>query len=103
MGELYWLRRPYVHRGLHDKAKGIVENSASAVKAAMGKGYAIEVDLRATAGNMPVVFHDATLDRLTEEKGPVAAREAADLRTIPLRGSSDTILSFAELLAIIGA
>jgi len=102
MGELYWLRRPYAHRGLHDKAKGIVENSASAVKAAMGKGYAIEVDLRATAGNMPVVFHDATLDRLTEEKGPVAAREAADLRTVPLRGSSDTILSFAELLAIVG-
>jgi glycerophosphoryl diester phosphodiesterase len=102
MGELYWLRRPYAHRGLHDKAKGIVENSASAVKAAMGKGYAIEVDLRAATGNMPVVFHDATLDRLTGEKGPVAEREAADLRAIPLHGSSDTILSFAELLAIVG-
>ena len=77
MGELYWLRRPYAHRGLHDKAKGIVENSASAVKAAMGKGYAIEVDLRATAGNMPVVFHDVTLDRLTEDALAALSRISA--------------------------
>ncbi|MGV1014884.1 MAG: glycerophosphodiester phosphodiesterase family protein [Methyloceanibacter sp.] len=101
MGELYWLRRPFAHRGLHDAAKGIVENSVSAVKAAMGKGYAIEVDLRAAAGHMPVVFHDATLDRLTDETGPVAAREAAELCAIPLRGSSDTILSFTDLLALV--
>ena len=55
--ELYWLKRPIAHRGLHDAAKGIVENSASAVAAAMGKGYAIEVDLqcaaRSCAGCLP--------------------------------------------------
>jgi glycerophosphoryl diester phosphodiesterase len=101
MGEIYWLRRPYAHRGLHDAAKGVVENSLTAVKAAMGKGYAIEVDLRAAAHNRPVVFHDATLDRLTGEKGPVAARDADALTAIPLRGSSDTILSFEELLKIV--
>ena len=28
MAELYWLKRPIAHRGLHDAAKGIVENSA---------------------------------------------------------------------------
>jgi glycerophosphoryl diester phosphodiesterase len=98
IGELYWLRRPYAHRGLHDAAKGIIENSASAIRAAMGKGYAIEVDLCAAAEHMPVVFHDATLDRLTGEKGPIAARDAESLSAIPLRGSNDTILSFAELL-----
>jgi glycerophosphoryl diester phosphodiesterase len=98
IGELYWLRRPYAHRGLHDAAKGIIENSASAVRAAMGKGYAIEVDLRADTADMPVVFHDATLERLTREKGPVAARDLETLSAIPLRGSTDTILSFAELL-----
>ena len=74
MGELYWLRRPFAHRGLHDATRGVVENSLSAVKAAMGKGYGIEVDLQCAAGGMPVIFHDDTLGRLTEETGPVAAR-----------------------------
>ena len=70
MAELYWLKRPIAHRGLHNAARGFIENSASAVAAALGKGYAIEVDLRCAAGHMPVVFHDAMLDRLTDETGP---------------------------------
>ena len=58
MAEFYWLKRPIAHRGLHDQAKGIIENSASAVRAAMGAGYAVEVDLQCCAGHMPIVFHD---------------------------------------------
>jgi glycerophosphoryl diester phosphodiesterase len=102
MAELYWLKRPIAHRGLHDAARGVVENSASAVTAAMGKGYAIEVDLQCAAGHMPVVFHDATLDRLTGETGPVAARAVETLRTISLKGSSDHILSLPDLLERVG-
>ena len=56
MAELYWLKRPIAHRGLHDASRGIIENSMSAVRAAMGKGYAIEVDLQRAAGGMPVSF-----------------------------------------------
>ena len=101
MAELYWLKRPIAHRGLHDQAKGIVENSASSVRAAMGAGFAIEVDLQCAAGHMPVVFHDATLDRLTVETGPVAARDAEVLCSIPLRNSPDRILSLPGLLALV--
>jgi len=101
MAELYWLKRPIAHRGLHDQAKGIIENSASAVRAAMGGGYAVEVDLQCCAGNMPVVFHDATLDRLTAEMGHVAARDAEELCGIALRGSEDRILSLPALLALV--
>jgi glycerophosphoryl diester phosphodiesterase len=101
MGELYWLRRPFAHRGLHDAARGIVENSLSAVKAAMGKGYGIEVDLQCAAGDMPVVFHDDTLGRLTEESGPVAARSVDALLRIPLRGSSDFVLPLPDLLTVV--
>ena len=60
MAELYWLKRPIAHRGLHDQAKGIIENSASSVRAAMGAGYAIEVDLQCAADHIPIVFHDRT-------------------------------------------
>jgi glycerophosphoryl diester phosphodiesterase len=101
MAELYWLKRPIAHRGLHDRAKGIVENSASAVRAAMGAGLAVEVDLQCAASHVPIVFHDATLDRLTAETGPVAARDAEALTRIPLRDSADTILSLPALLALV--
>jgi glycerophosphoryl diester phosphodiesterase len=101
MAELYWLKRPIAHRGLHDKNKGIVENSASAVRAAMGAGLAVEVDLQCAANHVPIVFHDATLDRLTAETGPVAARDAEVLAKIPLRDSEDCILSFPDLLALV--
>ncbi len=102
MGELYWLRRPIAHRGLHDPARGIIENSASAVTAAMGKGYAIEVDLQCAADDRPVVFHDDSLDRLTGETGPVAERSVESLRAIPFKGSTDHILSLPDLLERVG-
>jgi glycerophosphoryl diester phosphodiesterase len=102
MAELYWLKRPIAHRGLHNAARGFIENSASAVAAALGKGYAIEVDLRCAAGHMPVVFHDAMLDRLTDATGPVAARDVEALRAIRLKGSSDHILSLPDLLERVG-
>ncbi|HUU67082.1 MAG TPA: glycerophosphodiester phosphodiesterase family protein [Methyloceanibacter sp.] len=102
MAELYWLKRPIAHRGLHDAAAGILENSAAAVTAALGHGYSIEVDLQCAAGHMPVVLHDATLDRLTDETGPVAARDVDTLRGIPLRGTKNYILSLPDLLALVG-
>jgi glycerophosphoryl diester phosphodiesterase len=104
MATLYWLKRPFAHRGLHDAARGLIENSASAIKAAMGKGYAIEVDLRCAAGNLPVVFHDASLDRLTDESGPVANRTVAELQRIKIgRSNGDRILSLPDLLDLVSA
>jgi glycerophosphoryl diester phosphodiesterase len=99
--ELDWLKRPIAHRGLHDETKGIVENSASAIEAAIAKGYAIEVDTQCAAHGIPIVFHDRTLDRLTAESGAVAARDEAALCRIPLRNSSDFILSLERLLGLV--
>ena len=101
MAELFWLKRPAAHRGLHDRTKGIIENSASAVRAAMGKGLAIEVDLQCAKDLMPVVFHDATLDRLTNETGPVSAHSAEALSSTLLRNSQDRILTLPALLNIV--
>jgi glycerophosphoryl diester phosphodiesterase len=101
MAELYWLKRPIAHRGLHDRTSGIVENSASAVRAAMGAGLAIEVDLQCAANHIPVVFHDAALDRLTVETGPVATRDASSLGKVHLRNSADCILTLPALLTLV--
>jgi glycerophosphoryl diester phosphodiesterase len=99
MAKLDWLKRPIAHRGLHDS--GVIENSASAVKSAIAKGLAIEVDLQCAKDDQPVVFHDATLDRLTEQTGPVISRSASELTSIHLRGTKDRILSLRDLLALI--
>ena len=97
-----WLTsRPIAHRGLHDAAHGIVENSASAVDAAIAKGYAVEVDLQCAAHGAPIVFHDCMLDQLTAETGAVATRDATDLCRIALRDSSDCILSLDGLLGLV--
>ena len=101
MAELFWLKRPAAHRGLHDRTKGIIENSASAVRAAMGKGLAIEVDLQCAKDLMPVVFHDETLDRLTDKTGPVSALSAEALSGTLLRNSQDRILTLPALLNIV--
>ncbi len=67
-----WLvRRPIAHRGLHDRASGIVENSTAAAAAAVSRDYAIECDVQLTADLDAVVFHDFVLDRLTTMSGPV--------------------------------
>jgi glycerophosphoryl diester phosphodiesterase len=101
MATLDWLKRPIAHRGLHDASKGVIENSASAVAAAIAKGLAFEVDLQCAKDDQPVVFHDATLDRLSGETGPVASRSLSELTSIPLRGSNDRILSLRDLLALV--
>ncbi len=99
---LDWLRRPFAHRGLHDARQGIVENSSSAIRAAIAADYGVEVDLQCASDGVPVVFHDENLDRLTEECGLVRERNAASLAKIALKGSADTILTLPELLAIVG-
>ena len=42
MAAPYWLTaRPIAHRGLHDRAKGVIENTCGAARAAIARGYAI--------------------------------------------------------------
>ena len=95
-----FLARPIAHRGLHDRAAGVIENSASAFARAMAAGYGIELDLQLSADGVAMVFHDDTLDRLTAETGPLRGRDAAALGRIPLGGAAagDTIPTLAEVL-----
>lgn len=90
---------PFAHRGLH--GGGRVENSRSAFEAAIVRGHGIELDVQLSRDAYAIVFHDATLDRLTGETAAVGDRTAAELRKISLRGSSDTIPTLAEILQLI--
>lgn len=81
--------RPIAHRGLHNRAAGIIENSAAAFEAAIAGNFAIECDLQLTSDGVAVVFHDDDLERLTGKTGPVSAISSAELTTTPLLGSAD--------------
>lgn len=93
--------RPIAHRGLHNRAAGVIENSRSAFEAAMARGFPIECDVQVSRDGVPVVFHDDDLERLTGLSGPVGGRTAAELVSTPLLGSSagDCPQRLAEFLA----
>lgn len=99
MGGFDWLTaRPVAHRGLHDPDRGIIENTQSAVAAAMEAGYAIELDLQLAGDGEAVVFHDETLDRLTVERGDVFTKSSAELKSVAFRHTADRIQTLPELL-----
>jgi glycerophosphoryl diester phosphodiesterase len=95
--------RPIAHRGLHDRARGIIENSRAAFEAAIARGFAIECDVQLSRDGVPMVFHDDDLARLTGRTGPVGSLTAADLAATPLLQSAtgDAPLRFAEFLDVV--
>ena len=96
-----FLKLPIAHRALHDRARGRIENSPAAIRAAVEAGYAIEIDLQLSSDGVPMVFHDEELDRLTDQTGPLNARTAAELGRITLKDSTDTIPTLAQVLDLI--
>ncbi len=97
-----WLTaRPVAHRGLHDAARGIVENTPSSVAAAVAAGYGAEVDLQITADGEAMVHHDDALGRLTEGSGRLEAMTAAELRRVPFKATADRMISLGELCDLV--
>jgi len=90
----------YAHRGLHDGLTDgpVLENSMAAFDAAIAAGIGIECDVQRSSDNKPMVFHDYILERLTGARGAVAARTAAELKSIALRGGNGTIPELEEML-----
>ena len=80
-------RDPIAHRGLHDAAAGVIENTASAFAAAIAGGYGIETDLQISADGEAMVHHDDALGRLTEGSGRLAAMTAAEIEAVPFKST----------------
>ena len=81
-----FLLPPIAHRGLH--STGIPENSTAAFEAAIAKGYGIELDIQMSSDGEAMVFHDYELSRLTQSKGPLRQRSAAELGAMQLSDGS---------------
>jgi len=93
--------RPIAHRGLHNKSRGLIENTAPAFLAAIEHDYGIECDLQPARDGTPMVFHDATLDRLTRGHGRIAAHTPQELSRVRYKDQDLGILSLSELLELV--
>ena len=100
---LDWLTaRPIAHRGLHDAARGVIENTAAAVRAAIAAGYGIEVDLQISADGEAMVHHDDALGRLTDGEGRLDRLSAYELKRIAFYNSAERMLTLGELCELVG-
>lgn len=96
-----FLKTPIAHRALHDASKGVYENCRSAIIAAIEHGYAIEIDLQLSADGRAMVFHDDTLDRLTDKHGDVSDYTAAELTQIKVGSGQDVIEPLEDVLRLV--
>ncbi len=97
--DLSWLvATPFTHRGLHDKAKGIVENTSSAFAAAIHNNFAIECDLQLSADGEAMMFHDDSLERVMTTAGLVRDHTRRALQSMTYRDGNDRMQTLGELL-----
>jgi len=86
----------FVHRG--GSSRG-AENSLSAFSAAIDLGYRyLETDVHTTSDDVAVVFHDRTLDRVTDRTGRIDRLPWSQVRKARIAGS-EPIPRLDELLA----
>jgi len=99
---LAWLTaRPIAHRGLHDPAQGIIENTPSAAAAAIACRYDIEADLQISADGEAMVHHDDILGRLTDGSGALRDITAAALGRVPFRATADRMMTLSDLVDLV--
>lgn len=110
-----FLNRFYAHRGLHNNEGAAPENSMKAFTKAVEAGYGIELDIQLSKDNVPVVFHDYTLERVcgateracgTNEKvcgvaGKVCEYTYVELQQYILFDSGERIPKFADVLKLV--
>lgn len=90
----------YAHRGLH--GKNVPENSLAAFSLARNAGYGIELDVRLSRDRHVMVFHDDTLKRMCGVDRRVEELTCAELQSLKLAGSDQTIPTLAQVLSLIG-
>ncbi|MEQ8155423.1 MAG: glycerophosphodiester phosphodiesterase family protein [Clostridiaceae bacterium] len=95
-----WLTSTLIaHRGIHDEK--IPENSISAFKGAVEKGYPIELDVCLTKDNQLVVFHDKKLKRLFGIDEYLKDITYEDLSKVKFSNSNETVPLFSEVLSFV--
>src|SRR4030095_3347072 len=97
-----WLTaRPVAHRGLHDIARGVVENMPAAAHAAVDGNFAIECDIQLSSDGEAMVHHDNALGRLTEGSGALLGKTAAELKAVQFKNTPERMMTLGDLCALV--
>lgn len=96
-----FMGKHYAHRGLFDNQSDAPENSLKAFAKAVEAGYGIELDVQLTKDEIPVVFHDASLERMCGVKGNVWEYTWEQLQEMTLADSDEKIPLFKEVLELV--
>ena len=95
-----WLvETPVANRGYHDKTSP--ENSLSAFKKAVEKGYAIKLEVQLISDGTVVVFNDDSLSRMTSNDGYIKFLTKNDLAMLYLNDTKETIPTLEQVLALV--
>jgi glycerophosphoryl diester phosphodiesterase len=86
------------HRGC---AEQFPENTLLAIRNTVRRLQAVEIDVRRCGSGELVVFHDATLDRVTEANGRVTETSWSTLRTLTVLDSDQSIPRLETVLEIV--
>ena len=88
------------HRG----AKGhVAENTVASIKKAIELGAdGIEIDVFRCLSGEIVVFHDKTLDKLTNGSGYIEEKSLSELKELKVLGSKHSIPTLEEVIKSIG-
>ena len=102
MKDLTWIKEKLIaHRGLHSEDKKIPENTLTAIRLAIEKGYGIECDINVLKDGTVVVFHDNNLKRLTGKNEYLINLNYDEIRDITILDSSEKIPTLKEVLDIV--
>lgn len=91
----------YAHRGLHNLAEGVPENTMAAFERAVEAGVGIEMDIQLTKDEQVVVFHDFDLKRVCCADGQVSDYTYEELSRLSVCRTRERIPLFRDVLAMI--
>ena len=90
----------YAHRGLHNKEKGIPENSMAAFKLAAANGFGAELDVHLMKDGKLAVIHDASLLRTAGADVLIEDLTAEELENYRLEGTEQRIPLLEDVLPL---
>ena len=90
----------FAHRGYHDSADGIPENSLAAFRRAVEHGFGAELDVHLSKDGRLVVMHDESLKRTCGVDRPISELTADELSAYRLEGTDEKIPFLEEVLPL---
>ena len=91
----------YAHRGLHDREKGVPENSLMAFDLAVRGGFGMELDLQLTRDGQVVVHHDLSIARTCGVDRNIDQMTYEELSGYRLFGTQERVPLFRDVLKLV--